>query len=165
MSRHPTFHGYRRGPWRQSHGRPPGLDGFSGDAVQPHRHEHIAAIKARGGIELESYDGGPRGFGQLALITSDMQEALAKRDVIMVVVPSSAHADIARLVAPHLRDGQIVVLKPRPHLWGHRVRQGAMPTSTAWPMSPSPRPRHSFTPAAQKDRLRPASSGSRRRCR
>ena len=25
--------------------------------------EHVAAIKARGGIDLESYDGGPRGFG------------------------------------------------------------------------------------------------------
>ena len=30
----------------------------------------------------------------------------------MVVVPSSAHADIARECAPHLRDGQIVVLHP-----------------------------------------------------
>ena len=24
--------------------------------------EHIAAIKARGGVELESYEGGPHGF-------------------------------------------------------------------------------------------------------
>ena len=30
----------------------------------------------------------------------------------MVVVPSSAHADIARAAAPHLQDGQIVVLHP-----------------------------------------------------
>ena len=32
--------------------------------------------------------------------------------MIMVVVPSSAHADIARTAAPLLRDGQIVVLHP-----------------------------------------------------
>ena len=72
----------------------------------------VAAIKARGGIDLESYDGGPRGFGRLALVTSDMCAALTQADVIMVVVPSSAHADIARSSAPHLRDGQIVVLHP-----------------------------------------------------
>lgn len=73
---------------------------------------NIAAIKARGGIELESYDGGPRGFSRLALITSDIDEAVAQADVIMVVVPSSAHANIARVAAPHLHDGQIVVLNP-----------------------------------------------------
>src|SRR4029450_12024151 len=72
----------------------------------------VAAIAARGGIDVESYDGGPRGFGELALVTSDMQEALAGADVVMVVVPSSAHAAIAATAAPYLRDGQIVVLHP-----------------------------------------------------
>jgi opine dehydrogenase len=73
--------------------------------------ERVAAIKARGGIDLENADG-PRGFGRLACVTSDMKEALSHADLIMVVVPSSAHADIARAAAPHLRDGQIVVLHP-----------------------------------------------------
>jgi opine dehydrogenase len=73
--------------------------------------ERVAAIKARGGIDLENADG-PRGFGRLACVTSDMAEALAEADLVMVVVPSSAHADIARAVAPHLRDGQIIVLHP-----------------------------------------------------
>jgi opine dehydrogenase len=74
--------------------------------------EHVAAIKARGGIELDSYEGGPHGFGHLTLVTSDMGEALEQPEVIMVVVPSTAHTDIARAVAPHLHDGQIVVLNP-----------------------------------------------------
>ena len=74
--------------------------------------ENVRLIKIRGGIELESYLGGPQGFGQLASVTSDMAEALAEADVIMVVVPSSAHADVARVAAPHLKDGQIVVLHP-----------------------------------------------------
>jgi opine dehydrogenase len=74
--------------------------------------QNIAAIKARGGIDLESFEGGPHGFGQLALVTSDIQAALCDTDVVMVVVPSSAHAGIAEIAAPHLRDGQIVILHP-----------------------------------------------------
>ena len=74
--------------------------------------EHIAAIKARGGIELESYDGGPHGFGELNIVTSEIEAAIEAADVVMVVVPSSAHASIARSAAPFLRDGQIVVLHP-----------------------------------------------------
>src|SRR5512139_4020668 len=54
--------------------------------------ERVAAIKARRGIDLESYDGGPRGFSRLALVTSDMGEALASPEMVHVVVPSSAHA-------------------------------------------------------------------------
>jgi opine dehydrogenase len=73
--------------------------------------ERVAAIKARGGIDLENSEG-PRGFGRIACVTSDMQEALADADLVMVVVPSSAHVDIARAAAPCLRDGQIVVLHP-----------------------------------------------------
>src|SRR5512139_2840061 len=74
--------------------------------------EHIEAIHKRGGIELESSEGGPHGFGELSLVTSNMAEALAGAKVIMVVVPSSAHADVARAMAPHLQDGQIIVLHP-----------------------------------------------------
>ena len=74
--------------------------------------ENVAAIKARSGIELGSYEGGPHGFGRLALVTSDVGEALEQADVIMVVVPATAHVDIAQAAAPHLRDGQIVVLNP-----------------------------------------------------
>jgi len=73
---------------------------------------NVAFIKARGGIELTSYEGGPHGFGQLALVTSDMGEALERAEVIMVVVPSTAHVCIAQAAASYLRDGQIVVLNP-----------------------------------------------------
>ncbi len=74
--------------------------------------DHIAALKARGGIDLESSEGGPHGFAKLALVTSDMSEALQVSQMVMVVVPSSAHADVAKSAAPYLRDGQIVVLHP-----------------------------------------------------
>jgi len=74
--------------------------------------EHIDVIKKRGGIELEGPEGVSHGFGQLHLVTSDMQEALKDRQMIMVVVPSSAHADIAKTAAPHLKSGQTVILHP-----------------------------------------------------
>ncbi|MBC7250359.1 MAG: NAD/NADP octopine/nopaline dehydrogenase family protein [Anaerolineae bacterium] len=73
---------------------------------------NVAAIRARGGIDLKSEIEGAQGFGPLRAVTSDMAEALAEAEVIMVVVPASAHGDIARVAAPHLQDGQIVVLNP-----------------------------------------------------
>ena len=74
---------------------------------------HVEVIRKRGGIELESgEEGGPRGFGKLAKVTSDIGEAIKRSDVIMVVVPSSAHGDIAKTSAKFLRDGHIVILHP-----------------------------------------------------
>ncbi|EFO81555.1 NAD/NADP octopine/nopaline dehydrogenase [Oscillochloris trichoides DG-6] len=74
--------------------------------------DHIHAIAKRGGIELDSNDPNLRGFARLKLVTADIQAAIAHGEIIMVVVPSSAHADIARACAPHLRDGQILLLHP-----------------------------------------------------
>jgi opine dehydrogenase len=74
--------------------------------------DHVAVIKKRGGIELESAEGGPHGFGKLTKVTSDMGEALKDAAIVMVVVPSSAHADVAQKIAPYLKNGQIIILHP-----------------------------------------------------
>jgi opine dehydrogenase len=75
--------------------------------------EHIAIIQKRGGIELESEgEGGPHGFAKIERVTADIGEALEHSDVIMVVLPSSAHAEIAKACAKYLRDGHIVILHP-----------------------------------------------------
>jgi len=74
--------------------------------------ENVAAIRERGTIQLNSYEGGPHGLAEVALVTSDMAEALESAEIIMVVVPSSAHADVAATMAPHLHHGQIVLLNP-----------------------------------------------------
>lgn len=74
--------------------------------------EHIDVIRKRGGIDLESMEGGPHGFGQLHVVTSEMSEAIQDVEVIMVVLPSSAHAEMAKSMAPYLKGGQIVVLHP-----------------------------------------------------
>lgn len=73
---------------------------------------HIEIMEKRQGIELESFPGGPHGFGEIKRATPDIEEALRDAQVIMLVVPSSAHADLARVMAPHLKDDQIVLLNP-----------------------------------------------------
>ena len=75
--------------------------------------QHIAMIKSRGGITLdrEGCDS-PQGFGKLSCVTSDMEEAVQGADVIMVVVPAFAHAEVARSMACLLKPGQIVILHP-----------------------------------------------------
>lgn len=74
--------------------------------------EHVSAIKELSGIDLVSSEGELEGFGKLACVTSNMAEALEKAEMIMVVVPSSAHGDVAKVCAPHLKDGQIIILHP-----------------------------------------------------
>ncbi|MCP4540791.1 MAG: NAD(P)-binding domain-containing protein [Chloroflexi bacterium] len=73
--------------------------------------ERISEIALRGEIELEHVDG-THYLGHLDIVTSDIAEALDGADVIMVVLPASGHRDIARICAPHLRDGQIIILNP-----------------------------------------------------
>lgn len=81
-------------------------------AVWNRTFDHIEIMKKRGGIELDSTEGGPHGFGRLSLVTSEIGDALAHAQVIMVVLPSSAHAEVAKICAPHLKDGHIVILHP-----------------------------------------------------
>jgi opine dehydrogenase len=71
----------------------------------------IEGIRRRGGIELEREDGSHQ-FSALNLVTADVAAALDGAALVMVVVPSSAHRDVALACAPHLRDGQVVLLNP-----------------------------------------------------
>lgn len=71
--------------------------------------ERLLPVLARGGI---STTGEVEGFASLNLATSDPAEALKGADIAMVVVPATAHRSIAETIAPHLEDGQIVVLNP-----------------------------------------------------
>jgi len=73
--------------------------------------ERVEAIKARGGIELETEIGQYR-FGAIEIVGSDMGEVLTEVNVVMVVIPATGHRDMATFCAPHLRDGQVVVLNP-----------------------------------------------------
>jgi opine dehydrogenase len=46
------------------------------------------------------------------LATNDIEEAVRDVDVLMIVVPATAHRFIAEACAPYLRDGHVIVLHP-----------------------------------------------------
>lgn len=74
-------------------------------------YEHIHTIATRGGIEL-IFESGRQAFGAIDIVTSDIAQAIDGAHLIMAVIPASGHREIASLCAPHLADGQIVVLNP-----------------------------------------------------
>jgi opine dehydrogenase len=71
--------------------------------------EEIVHIREQGGVTVE---GTVEGFGQLELVTTDMASALDGARAIMVVVPAFVHRFMAEACAPHLQDGQVVILNP-----------------------------------------------------
>jgi len=46
------------------------------------------------------------------LFTANIWEAVAGADVIMLVIPTIYHASVAHQIAPHLTEGQLVILNP-----------------------------------------------------
>src|SRR5699024_2451395 len=75
----------------------------------PALEENITEIGKHGGIKVT---GAYEGFGKTELVTVDIGEAIRDVELILVVVPAFAHESIAKACAPHLEDGQIVVLNP-----------------------------------------------------
>lgn len=71
--------------------------------------ESLHAVRWHGGVQVT---GAVQGFGAVQTATSNMAEAVSKVDVVMVVVPATAHRSIAEQMVPCLRAGQIVVLNP-----------------------------------------------------
>ncbi len=71
--------------------------------------DRLWGVLSTGGIELT---GEISGFGHLAKVTTDISEAISNANLIMVVVPATAHSYMAEVAAPFLKDGQIVVLHP-----------------------------------------------------
>src|SRR5258708_29375388 len=49
---------------------------------------------------------------QLALVSTDIAEAVRDAELILCPTPAFAQQDIARLLAPHLTNGQVVFLPP-----------------------------------------------------
>jgi opine dehydrogenase len=73
--------------------------------------ERVAPVAALGGTRLTL----PRAsavHAPIAVATLSMAGALSGAHRVLVAVPASAHADVARACAPHLRDGQTVLLLP-----------------------------------------------------
>lgn len=71
--------------------------------------ERLWGVRSMGGITLE---GEVEGFGKIKVASNVMEEVISDADIIMVVVPATAHRFMAEQCAPYLKDGQIVLLNP-----------------------------------------------------
>jgi opine dehydrogenase len=71
----------------------------------------VAAHRAAGS-RIVVKDSKGRHDAQLALVTTDIAEAVRDTDLILCSAPAFAQHDIAARLAPHLRDGQVVFLPP-----------------------------------------------------
>ena len=70
----------------------------------------VKGVKAKGEIEVLDIDSKPTGHkGRVSLVTSDIREAVKGAQVILNPIPYFACEEYARLVAPHLEDGQVVI--------------------------------------------------------
>jgi len=72
---------------------------------------NIAAMNERGGISLSNEDQFME-FGEISNFTSKIEVAVRASQIIMVVIPAFAHAEIAEKMSPFLQNGQIIVLNP-----------------------------------------------------
>lgn len=76
----------------------------------PRFAEAIAPIRASKTIFL---DGASRtGAARLAVVTEDPAESLSWSRVVLISVPSYAHASFLDVLSPHFRPGQVVALLP-----------------------------------------------------
>ncbi len=72
----------------------------------------IKPVQEAGGIELtpaSATTSGTTGFAALRCATTDPAEAAAGADIIMITVPAMYHTAFFDALAPHLRDGQVVL--------------------------------------------------------
>ncbi|MBV8924430.1 MAG: NAD(P)-binding domain-containing protein, partial [Bradyrhizobium sp.] len=76
------------------------------------RDARQAAAHAAAGSRILVKDVAGRRNVELALVTTDMAAAVRDTELILSPAPAFAQPDIARLLAPHLRDGQVVFLPP-----------------------------------------------------
>ncbi|MCC6777108.1 MAG: NAD/NADP octopine/nopaline dehydrogenase family protein [Hyphomicrobiales bacterium] len=85
--------------------------GRRGYSVRLHarKDERLAPLRALGGIEARGIH---QGLVPIELMTTEVAEAVSGADLIMLVVPSVAHAHYARALAPLLDGHQPIFINP-----------------------------------------------------
>ena len=80
----------------------------------PQFEANVAEVMKLKGINLEALpsSGLTSRFVSIYKITTNIEEALAESELVLVILPSFAQETVARLCAPYLRDDHIVVLTP-----------------------------------------------------
>jgi len=90
--------------------------------------EPIEVIRRRGGIKLE---GALSGLARLECASCDLEEVLDGARIVLVVIPASAHRQLARAMAPYLQADQTIVLNPGRTLgaveFSHVLREAGAP--------------------------------------
>lgn len=76
----------------------------------PDMQEYIAPLQQEGGIKVTGIYG--EGFKRLNMVTTDVRVALKGVDVVAIVVEAQRQKPCAEICAPHLEDGQIILLQP-----------------------------------------------------
>ncbi len=71
----------------------------------------VDTLNKKGGVEV-SGNSDMTGFGKIRLASTDIAEVLDGANVVLVILPSIYHDDIAAKMAPYLKDGQFVLLNP-----------------------------------------------------
>lgn len=71
----------------------------------------IDVLNEKRGIYLDG-NGKYKGFGKILFASTDIEKVIDQAEVILVILPSLFHKDIAKSMAPYLKDGQIVILNP-----------------------------------------------------
>ena len=61
---------------------------------------------------VDETDGGRRFSAKPEFISRNVEKAVSFADIIMVMTTTIQHEDVARLIAPYVRNGQIIVLCP-----------------------------------------------------
>ena len=82
----------------------------------------VDTLNAKGGVELMG-NADVTGFGKIAFASTDIGKVMDGCELIMVILPSIYHESIARQMAPHLKDGQIVLLNPNASLGAVHFRK------------------------------------------
>ena len=72
--------------------------------------EELDAIKKFGGVMLRGHAG--RGIYKLTNVTHDFQVAVESAELIFVCVPAARHEEIARVIAPYVKEGQSILILP-----------------------------------------------------
>jgi opine dehydrogenase len=88
--------------------------------MSPKFAEALPGLKQKGGIEATDWidsqgktiEGVLKGFAKLEEVSTDIKQAMDFADVVFIVVPSFAQADIFQLMIPHLRDEHIITMMP-----------------------------------------------------
>src|SRR5215470_1559252 len=85
--------------------------GKRGYSVRLHARnsERLAALRAQDGIKAHGIQ---QGLVPIDLLTTDVAEAIRGADLIMLVVPSVAHAHYARALAPLIDGSQPIFINP-----------------------------------------------------